>query len=121
MSILVGFYEKLSLQAINDSIEATIQLNPKHKIFEGHFPNNPIAPGVCMIQIVKELLQDAYNRAFFMQKGDNIKFMAKINPNIVNELMFSIKTTKKELNVLSVSATIHAQETVYLKFKGEFR
>ena len=34
-----------------------ITLNPAHPIFAGHFPGNPITPGVCMLQIIKELTE----------------------------------------------------------------
>jgi 3-hydroxymyristoyl/3-hydroxydecanoyl-(acyl carrier protein) dehydratase len=37
-------------------VQATIRLNPDHAIFAGHFPGQPVVPGVCMLQIIKELL-----------------------------------------------------------------
>ncbi|MCX6330659.1 MAG: hypothetical protein NTZ85_14245 [Bacteroidia bacterium] len=33
-----------------------VELKRDHDIFKGHFPGNPILPGVCTIQILKELL-----------------------------------------------------------------
>ena len=41
-----------------NSVKASIELNPVHPIFEGHFPQTPVVPGVCMMQMVKEVLRN---------------------------------------------------------------
>lgn len=38
------------LQADGETVKTSIILNPLHPIFKGHFPDNPILPGVCMMQ-----------------------------------------------------------------------
>jgi len=35
---------------------AKISLIKDHEVFRGHFPDNPILPGVCTVQIIKELM-----------------------------------------------------------------
>lgn len=37
-----------------DKYTISIEMNPKHDIYKGHFPGNPITPGVCLTQMVKE-------------------------------------------------------------------
>ncbi|MBR4564840.1 MAG: hydroxymyristoyl-ACP dehydratase [Paludibacteraceae bacterium] len=32
-------------------------LNTDTEVYHGHFPDNPIAPGVCSLQMIKECLQ----------------------------------------------------------------
>ena len=36
-----------------------IKLDPEHFIYKAHFPGEPITPGVCIMQIAKELLEEA--------------------------------------------------------------
>ena len=55
--LLGDFFEISDINnAENGSIEALIKINKDHAIFNGHFPEFPIVPGVCMIQMVKEIV-----------------------------------------------------------------
>ena len=56
-----------------------ITLNPAHPIFAGHFPGNPITPGVCMLQIIKELTEKITQKKLFLSKTSQVKFMTLIN------------------------------------------
>ena len=38
-------------------VDYRVSLNASHIIYEAHFPGNPVTPGVCIIQIVKELVE----------------------------------------------------------------
>lgn len=33
----------------------TLELNPEHYIFKAHFPEMPVVPGACLLQILTEL------------------------------------------------------------------
>ena len=30
----------------------SLELNPEHPVYEGHFPGNPVVPGVCQVQMI---------------------------------------------------------------------
>src|SRR5687768_8406238 len=60
--------------------KTTIALDKDHPIFKGHFPGLPVVPGVCMMAIVKELLEEAVNRPLQLLHTANIKFLSLINP-----------------------------------------
>ena len=36
----------------------TIVVNENHFIYKAHFPNNPITPGVCMVQMIEEIMKE---------------------------------------------------------------
>ena len=38
-----------------DTLVYSIVINKDHDIFNGHFPSNPVTPGVMQMEIVKEL------------------------------------------------------------------
>ena len=98
---------------------ATIAINKLHKIFEGHFPGAPVVPGVCMTQIIKELLEKALSKETRLIKADNLKFLAIINPmenNIANvELKYKTNDTGVEVN-----ATISNNVATNFKMKALF-
>jgi len=56
--LLHDFYKIISLEKTAESkYLAMILINEEHEVFQGHFPGNPIMPGVCMMQIIKELTE----------------------------------------------------------------
>ena len=75
------FYTILSKNTISEnSFSATISINEKHDIFNGHFPQNPVVPGVCMLQMVKDLLEDELQKTVHLKSIGNVKFTAVVNP-----------------------------------------
>ena len=57
-----------------------IRLQPDHTIYKAHFPGEPITPGVCVIQIAKELLEDYLQRPLAIKAVKNVKFLAVVSP-----------------------------------------
>ena len=47
-----NFYTVKSEDLSESTANFNIELNGDHKIFEGHFPDNPITPGVVQMEIV---------------------------------------------------------------------
>ena len=58
----------------------TISLDSSCFIFKAHFPGMPITPGVCIIQIAKELLERKLGRALEMKAAKNVKFLSVLSP-----------------------------------------
>lgn len=119
--LISNLYTVKSTDKIDDNtIKFKIELNPNHEIFEGHFPNNPIMPGVCMIQIIKELTEDFESKQLFLSKVSNVKFMAIINPfiNPILDIDLSISRENDEIKVKNVS---FFETTIALKFSAVFK
>jgi 3-hydroxyacyl-[acyl-carrier-protein] dehydratase len=57
-----------------------LTLHAEHVIYQAHFPGQPITPGVCIIQIAKELLEDYVGQPLEVQRVKNIKFLSVISP-----------------------------------------
>lgn len=111
------------IQSLTDDqgiISAVLEINPFHKIFEGHFPGQPVVPGVCMMQMVKEIAETATGKDFFLHKADIVKFLSVMVPQKDTAIQARIKYTGTENNALNFDATLFKEDTTYLKFKGEF-
>ena len=50
--------------------------------FKGHFPGDPILPGVCVIDAVLVLLEDAFKQALTLRKVVSAKFHSPIRPGV---------------------------------------
>lgn len=97
-----------------------IEINKDHPIFEGHFPDNPVMPGVCMMQIIKEITEDIVGAKLFMEKCSNVKFMAVINPRINSILNLEIKIFEEDSKVI-VKNTTNFEDTLALKLTAQYK
>ncbi|OIP05388.1 MAG: hypothetical protein AUJ97_00980 [Bacteroidetes bacterium CG2_30_32_10] len=98
-----------------------IELNPQHAIYEGHFPENPIVPGVCMQQMVKETLSLILEKKLMLYKADNIKFLNLIIPSISKTLKLNIHIKSTEDNQIKIDSNISDEERVYFKYIAYFK
>jgi 3-hydroxyacyl-[acyl-carrier-protein] dehydratase len=120
-TILTGFYTLESYeQTENGNYIANIHLNKDHDIFKGHFPGNPVTPGVCMMQIVKELTEEFTGKKLFLKSASNVKFMAIINPFETPELTLQLDLSQTEEEI-KVKNTTSFGETIALKMSVNYK
>jgi 3-hydroxyacyl-[acyl-carrier-protein] dehydratase len=120
--VLKDFYKVLSEEKITDSkYTITILVNEKHDVFKGHFPGNPIMPGVCMIQIIKELTEKITESTLMIQTLSNVKFMALINPEATPELRLELDIVTTEDDLVKVKNTTYFNDTVALKLSNVYK
>ncbi len=121
--LLKDFYSVVSLDNLDEkNYIVWIRLNKEHEIFKGHFPDNPVTPGVCMMQIVKELTERFTGEKLFMSQVSNVKFMALINPELHPELKLEMSVdTDLELAQSKVKITATYEDTVALKMGTTFK
>lgn len=108
------------LEHREQTIQATLEINKNSKIFIGHFPDQSVLPGACMLQIVKEVLQITLNPSFRLKRADYIKFISLINPEVQNSLQLILKYKLTEEKNADVTVNIIAQNEICFKFKGSF-
>ncbi|MCQ4141272.1 MULTISPECIES: 3-hydroxyacyl-ACP dehydratase [Chryseobacterium] len=120
-TILTDFYTLQSYEKTESgSFTAQISLNKDHDIFKGHFPGNPVTPGVCMMQIVKELTEEFTGSSLFLKTASNVKFMAIINPFETPDLKIQLDITENEGDV-KVKNTTSFGETIALKMSVNYQ
>lgn len=95
-------------------------LNPEHTIYRAHFPGNPITPGVCLIQIVGELLQIKFQIVLDLKKVVNLKFVSTISP--IEQQVIDIKFTQiaNETKEVKAKGYILSADNVMTKFSLVF-
>lgn len=118
--LIKDFYKVISLETIEDTTSTTIEINKDHDIFKGHFPDNPVMPGVCMMQIIKEIVESVLGVKLFMEKCVNVKFMALINPEINAVLDLELQISEDE-GIVKVKNISKFEDTVALKLVTYYR
>lgn len=121
MILLNDFFTINDTVSSETEIWAELRINANHKIFEGHFPNQPVVPGVCMMQMIKEILEQVIGKETNLAQAADMKFLAVINPLENNLIHASIKYTTDEAGVVNVVASLFKDELVHFKFKGQFK
>jgi 3-hydroxyacyl-[acyl-carrier-protein] dehydratase len=99
----------------------TLDLNPAHPVYEGHFSGNPVVPGVCQIQMISELLSGIKGSELRLIHADTVKFLSLMIPdkNHVIDAELLVKTA--ENGEIPVNAILRDGEIIFIKFKGLFR
>lgn len=98
-----------------------ISLNPNHEVYKGHFPGNPIAPGVCLTQMVKETIEHITQKQFTMVSGDNLKFTAILNPEVDPEVTMTLGLKTKDNGILQADCSVSAGDKGFFSIKAGFK
>ncbi|OMP31453.1 3-hydroxyacyl-ACP dehydratase [Mangrovimonas sp. DI 80] len=118
--LLKDFYTVNEIAVAEQSATAKITINKDHEVFKGHFPGNPVTPGVCMMQIIKELTEQIINKKLFMESCSNVKFMAIINPEVTPDLHLDLSFAEED-NAVKVKNVTKFNDTVALKLSSVFK
>jgi 3-hydroxyacyl-[acyl-carrier-protein] dehydratase len=100
------------------SITCRISYNAAHEIFKGHFPGNPIVPGVCTMAMVKALLESALQEKLLLKESPNVKFLGLITPVMSPTLSLSWKN--REGDQLQVTSSLAEEGTTLFKMSGVY-
>ena len=91
-----------------------ITLNGQHPIYQAHFAGNPVMPGACIAQMIKELAEDYVDKPLRIMNVKNMKFLKVINPLETNEVTVQISCSEKDEH-FSVAAVIDDDDVVFSK------
>jgi 3-hydroxyacyl-[acyl-carrier-protein] dehydratase len=114
------FFKIIEFQQEEHSLQAILELDPGHRIFEGHFPGQPVLPGVCMMQMQKELLQKALGKKTRLVKADHAKFLSMIDPRVNRQVKAHIRFDNHADGTINLNGSFAQDETVFFKYKAVF-
>lgn len=114
-----SFYTLATQTAAPLQLKAGIHINPEHDIFRGHFPGQPVVPGVCMVQIVKELLEQQTGQKLLLRKGHQLKFLQLLVPAAAEEIEVNL-SWKEENGQYPCTADFKKNGEAVFKLSGLF-
>ena len=100
-----------------------ILLDKNHFIYKAHFPNEPITPGVCIIQIAKELLEDYLHEEYEISYVKNIKFLSVLSPLSTPSVayVFDKITVLPETNECKTQVQVQQDNALFAKLSIIFK
>lgn len=72
------------------TIEKSLTIDSSHPSLAGHFPGNPIVPGVVLLGEVLELIGESLGQSFMLSQVPSVKFHSPLHPNEPLQLKFDI-------------------------------
>lgn len=116
--LIPDFYKILEFDETDNLINASIFLNKDHEIYKGHFPGQPVVPGVMQLQLIKELVEKNLNSELMFSDITFTKYLNMIDPGTASELNVKITIKKLEANQFKIDAQISDHELVFTKLRG---
>ncbi len=108
----------VSLDYENRRIVATKNVSINEPFFQGHFPTQPIMPGVLIIEAMAQaggvltqltLGRDAQSKLFYMVKVDKARFSKQVVPGDVLEMHVEIKRVIRNMAVYDCVAKVDGE------------
>jgi 3-hydroxyacyl-[acyl-carrier-protein] dehydratase len=96
-----------------------ITLLPGYKAYTGHFPGNPVSPGVCNIQMIKECAEQLAGKPLFLGYISQCRWSAVITPQTTPQLQVRLQLSGGADDPYRLCATVCDDTTKYIDFKGE--
>lgn len=100
-----------------------VSLNPSCVIYQAHFPGQPITPGVCIVQMGVELLEELlgeYTRRkvnLEISKVKNVKFLSVISPLETPQVVYLLKKVEMSEDGSEVKAQLEVASNEEVKAK----
>lgn len=110
-----------SEQKDESSYSVIVRIDPTHDIFRGHFPQQPVLPGVCLLEMTKEILGELQSTSYRFVSAANIKYAKLVDPTVDNELRFEISVNGTADDTIAINVSSFLKDgSVNYKMKGNF-
>lgn len=115
MKLKDNLYKIISKHSEDTAYE--IEFNPDSLIYKAHFPELPVTPGVCSVQIAGELLEENTGKKMVLKEVVNAKFLAVINPCENRIVTYSLKkvTFDNDAGICKLSAIVEHDGKTFAK------
>ena len=120
MNFLDNLFRIKSIKEAENGFSAILRCNPKHSIYQAHFPGNPITPGACLLKTAGEVLQQKTGRPLYLKASKNIKYLNLLIPVEGKEVCFSFSNFTETENGCKAQLVIADEVVVYSKMSLTF-
>ena len=110
-------YKISNLSTAGTNFTATITFNPAHPVFAGHFPGQPIVPGVVLVEASAAIVSRITGKELIVKEASVIKFLHVIDPVQCPQVIIDGSIVEEEA-WYKADMTFSLAETIYLKIKG---
>ena len=119
--MLKDFYT-IQSESINASAaEFSVALNPDCEVYKGHFPGEPVSPGVCSIQMIKECAERVAGYKLSFVEIRQCRFLQLLSPATTPCLNIYLELKPKAEDCISLDAKIQNADVVCVSLSGTLK
>lgn len=119
MKFLSNLYTVSTICRDVDVPYAIIRFNPDHELYKSHFPDNPVTPGVVLLQIVTVVLEDMVGKSLRLEEAGDVKFYKSVGPSATATITYN-KLTEQN-NQMKTAVRIEIEDVVYAKMSLTYK
>ncbi len=113
-----SFYTTLKQTRTPEGLSVDLKFHADHPLYGGHFPNNPITPGVCLVQSINDQISSCFGNVR-LTEVKKCRFTAIHNPNVHPQVLVEINVSEIESGY-KISASIKHEDEVFVKYSATF-
>ena len=98
--------------------EFGVRLEKGHPVYEGHFPGNPVSPGVCNLQMVKECAEKVTGHRLTFRRVAQYRLMEVVSPWKEPALHVTVDIAEAD-GTYKLTAKVTAADVEAISVKGE--
>jgi len=98
----------------SDEVFYKVSLNPDNPIFSGHFPGQPVLPGVMILRLFTLCAGDALGMALELKETTQCKFLNVVDPGRFTNLTVQMKI-RQDAHFITVMAELKGEDINFSK------
>lgn len=117
MSLIHLLYDIISA----DQEAVLLKMLDNHPVYQGHFPGNPITPGVLSLRMIRECVCRETGRPFHYAAIKNCRYVALIRPGDTLRLQRQITENEGSVTVKATLSDANNPDDLRLQLEAEMR
>ncbi len=99
MASMEKWYKLLFIATDDDGgVTAQVSTSSDSPWFSGHFPGDPVLPGIAQLDMVVECIEQATGKRLLVQGLSRVKFKKLIRPGDVLDIQATVGKSEKSFN-----------------------
>lgn len=115
---MASIYNISHLSKDGSTFSATITFNPSHPVFAGHFPGQPIVPGVVLVEISAAFASKLTGTDLVVNEASVIKFLQVIDPLQYQIVFINGSIVEEDDGRYKLDLNFSADWIIFAKLKG---
>lgn len=115
--LLNEYFTVIDREVNGDNTVFTIRMEKDHPVYQGHFPGNPVSPGVCNLQMIKECVEIVAGEKLTFTNISQYRLMEVVSPFRQQILKLSVAVKNSDAG-FDVVASAYMGETPCITVKG---
>ena len=113
--LLQDFFKIINTDIADNTALVEVELNPQHAIFQGHFPGQPITPGVCVTQMAVDIFSHIQQQEYTLTQAKSIKFTHIIKPEENPRVHYQLNWEQVAERQYQMKALVYHEDTTFAK------